>query len=241
MPTVSARPRTDDEIRALRHVSLAEWGEILRASKKILADSNQTRELMVIEEVLNRSRIARLLRNGYFDGDEPRDLLRDRPLVTPRTVDLAALRAKPEETLGGAFARHLERYELNLGLFDEPTPVLADHPDIGWVVQRNRQTHDLWHTLLGLGVLPHEEVLVHAFCWGHLGVPQSAFIVLFGAVKHMVLEARWRTLRIGLRAAYDAGHRAAPLWAVYWERHWDEPLAEVRRRLRVEPYASALD
>jgi ubiquinone biosynthesis protein COQ4 len=119
--------------------------------------------------------------------------------------------------------------------------VLADHPDIGWVVQRNRQTHDLWHTLLGLGVLPHEEVLVHAFCWGHLGVPQSVFIVLFGAVKHMVLEARWRTLRVGLRAAYDAGRRAAPLWAVYWERHWDEPLAEVRRRLRVEPYASALD
>jgi ubiquinone biosynthesis protein Coq4 len=44
--------------------------------------------------------------------------------------------------------------------------------------------------------------------------------------------------RSTLREAARAGRAAAPLLAVYWERHWEEPLPALRVRLRIRPAAS---
>jgi len=43
-------------------------------------------------------------------------------------------------------------------------------------------------------------------------------------------------LHPGVARAYAVGAAVAPLLPVMWERHWDEPLTEVRRRYRVTPY-----
>ncbi len=231
--------RTPERIKSLGRPSAAELRELVRVLVVMLSDSEQTEQLMGVEEILNRRRIAELLASDYFDSDDGRDLLRDRPILTSKTVDLDGLRALPAHTVGGAFVRHLDEHGLDLDLFDAPTPILADEPDIAWVVMRNRQTHDIWHMLLGLGVQGYEEILVHAFCLGNTGVQQSLFIVLFGAIKHMVLEARWDALARGLRGAYDMGRRAAPMWSVYWERRWHEPVDEVRARLGVAPLSAA--
>ena len=234
-PSAYIQARSPREIAALRRPSWGELAESLRVMWVVLADSNETEELMIVEEILNRGPIAQLLAGDYFGGEEGQALLRDRPLITSKTVDLSFLRALRADTLGGAFVRHLDAHALDLDVFDAPTQILDAHPDIGFVVQRNRQTHDIWHTLLGLGVQGHEEVLVHAFTLGHLGMPQSFFISTLGALKHLVLEGRWQLARHTWRAAYRAGRAAGPLWAVYWERHWEEPLEAVRARLGVQP------
>ena len=58
----------------------------------------------------------------------------------------------------------------------------------------------------------------------------SALVVLFGALKHMVLERRWGALRHSLREAYQVGRDAAPLMPVVWEDLWAAPIADVRAR-----------
>jgi ubiquinone biosynthesis protein Coq4 len=64
-------------------------------------------------------------------------------------------------------------------------------------------------------------------------------VVLFGTLKHIVLEQRWQALSRGLVEAYRIGRDAAPLLPVYWERLWTEPIDQVRRRYQVRPCTPA--
>ena len=97
-------------------------------------------------------------------------------------------------------------------------------------MRRFRQTHDVWHALLGLGITGHEEVLTHWFTYGQLQLPVSALIMVFGTLKHMVLERRWGALRHSALEAYRAGRDAAPLIGVSWEDQWEDPISVVRER-----------
>ncbi|MCZ7680550.1 MAG: hypothetical protein M5U28_18015 [Sandaracinaceae bacterium] len=52
-----------------------------------------------------------------------------------------------------------------------------------------------------------------------------------------VLEKRWPVLRKDLSPRVPPRAAAAPLLALYWERHLEEPLADIRARYRVRPLA----
>lgn len=198
-----------------------------------MLDSNRTDDLLTAEELTSVGRMHALA-PMLAASDEGREILRERPRLCSATVDFAALRDLPEGTLGRAYALHLERCGLDPDALT--TPVTRDpDPLANYLLERVRQTHDIWHTVLGLGVQGHEEVLVHAFQWPQLRMPYSALVVLFGALKHMVLEGRLAALRHALGDAVAAGRAAAPLLAVRWERRWDQPLARVREELRIRP------
>jgi ubiquinone biosynthesis protein COQ4 len=198
-----------------------------------LLDSTRTDDLLTGEEISSVGRMP-ALEGLLAASDEGRAILRERPRITSRTVDFGALRRLPAGALGRAYAEHLDRCGLDVDALS--TPVTRGRDDVAnYLLERVRQTHDIWHTLLGLGTAGHEEVLVHAFQWPQLRMPYSALVVTFGTLKHVVGEVRWRVLRHGLREAVTAGRRAAPLLPVYWERHWEEPLTSVRQRLRVTP------
>jgi ubiquinone biosynthesis protein COQ4 len=209
----------------------------LRAIVLVLHDSNRTEQIHLVEETTGRRRLARALRE-LFDGEEGRALLRDRPELCRAQVDFDALRALPEGTLGRAYVDHLDRNGITADLQARPTRHVED-PDVSYLVRRFRQTHDIWHPLLDLGIAPHEEVIIHAFSFGQLQLPVSALVVFFGSIKHLVLEQRWGALRRALGQAYRSGRDAAPLLPVYWERMWREPIAEVRRRHGVRPCVRA--
>ncbi|MEN8181782.1 MAG: Coq4 family protein [Myxococcota bacterium] len=200
---------------------------------RVLADSERTGEIHVAEELTGRGHFDNL-RQTLFDNDEGYALLQDRPELCSDQVDYDALRRLPTDTLGLAYVDHLDRNRLSADSQAAPTRYIDD-PEIAYLMRRFRQTHDVWHALVGLGTHGHEEVLLHAFSWGQLRLPVSAMVVLFGGLKHLVLEARWGTLRRGLPEAHAAGRAASPLLPVYWERHWSEPIAEVRERLRIAP------
>lgn len=161
-------------------------------------------------------------------------LLATRPELRSREVDFDQLRALGPGTLGASYVGHLDRNGLNADSQAAPT-TLIDDPDEAYVVRRFRQTHDVWHALVELGTSGHEEVLLHAFSWGQLRLPVSALVVIFGSVKHMVLEGRWRAFRHGLWEAYRAGRDAEPLMPVVWEDLWHVSLVDVRARYNVRP------
>ena len=204
-----------------------------RAVVRVLGDSTKTHEIHRVEEITGRPRYRRVLAE-LASSDAYRELLRDRPELSSHHVDFDALRALPETTLGGAYVRHLDGNHITADYQAAATQYIDD-PDMAYLMRRFRQTHDVWHALLGIGITGHEEVLTHWFSWGQLRLPVSAMIMVLGTMKHLVLERRWGTLRHSALEAYRAGRDAAPLLGVYWERLWDQPLDQVRARFGVRP------
>src|SRR5688572_6062501 len=199
-----------------------------RAVLRVLADSTRTEEIHKVEELTGRASYRKLLEVLAGDPDAQR-LLADRPELRSDQVDYAALRELPEDTLGGAYVRHLDRNAITADYQAAPTRYVDDD-DMAYLMRRFRQTHDVWHALLGLGIAGHEEVVIHWFSWGQLRLPVSAMVVFFGTLKHIVLERRWGALRRGLTEAYQVGRHAAPLLGVHWESQWADQLTEVRAR-----------
>jgi ubiquinone biosynthesis protein COQ4 len=198
-----------------------------------MADSTRTHEIHRVEEITGRPTYRRL-HAVLVDTTDGIRLLDERPELSNERVDYDALRRLPPDTLGGAYARHLDDNDLTAD-YQASATRHVDDPDLAYLMRRYRQTHDVWHALLGLGIAGHEEVVIHAFSYGQLRLPVSAMIMLFGSLKHMVLERRWGCLRHSLHEAYRAGRDAAPLMPVIWEDQWSEPLAAVRTRYRVTP------
>ena len=200
---------------------------------RVLADSNRTDEIHRVEEITGRPRFRELLRQ-MADTPEGRRLLTERPELSSAHVDYDRLRRLPATTLGGAYARHLDDNGITAD-YQAAATQLVDDPDMAYLMRRFRQTHDVWHALLGIGITGHEEVLIHWFSYGQLRLPVSALIMLFGTIKHLALEKRWTALRRSTLDAYHAGRDAAPLMPVTWEDQWEAPLEEVRARYNVRP------
>lgn len=206
---------------------------VARAVVRVLGDSNQTSEIHRVEEITGRPKYRRLLAQLRDDPDGQR-LLEERPELSSDFVDYEALRRMPPTKLGGAYVRHLDGNSITAD-YQAAQTRHVDDPDMAYLMRRFRQTHDVWHALLDLGITGHEEVVIHAFSWGQLRLPVSALVVALGSMKHIVLEKRWGALRHSLREAYEVGRDAEPLIKVIWEDLWDEPLEAVRARYHVRP------
>jgi ubiquinone biosynthesis protein COQ4 len=200
---------------------------------RVLGDSTKTHEIHRVEEITGRPRYREVLRE-LERTVEGRRLMAERPELSSDHVDYDALRALPESTLGGAYARHLDRNSITAD-YQAAVTRHVDDPDMAYLMRRFRQTHDVWHALLGLGIAGHEEVVIHWFSFGQLRLPVSMLIMTFGTMKHLVLERRWGTLRHSAMDAYRVGRDAAPLLPVCWEDHWADELDDVRATYRVEP------
>ncbi len=204
-----------------------------RAVVRVLGDSDLTSEIHRVEEITGRPAYRKLLAELKHDPDGRR-ILDERPELSSRMVDYEALRRLPAPTLGSAYVRHLDGNGLSADYQAALTRHVEDE-EMAYLMRRFRQTHDVWHALLDIGVTGHEEVVIHAFTWGQMRLPVSAMVVTLGSIKHIVLERRWGALRHSLREAYEVGRDAAPLIKVIWEDEWELPLAEVRARYNVRP------
>src|SRR5262245_60221576 len=208
-----------DRARGWRHARRMDVQRLVKdayrvglATVRVLGDSTKTHEIHRVEEITGQPRLRRALRE-LADSAEGRRLLAERPELPTDRVDYDRWRRLSATTLGGAYARHLDGNGITAD-YQAAATRHVDDPDIAYLMRRFRQTHDVWHALLGLGITGHEEVLIHWFSFGQLQLPVSALIMLFGSLKHLVLERRWRALRHSMLEAYRAGRDAAPLLPV---------------------------
>lgn len=198
----------------------------LAAGLRLLRDPRDTQQVFVLAAAVDRPHLDSLLAR-VNDLPEGRALLREQPAIDSKSVDFARLRALPADTLGGAYARMLEREGLDPDLF-QPPPLLS--PELTYLVQRIRQSHDIWHVVTGLSTSVPDEIALQAFTHAQLRNRTSRLIVRFGALFHGLREP---SLRARVRAFQRAGSRCAFLLVVRWEELWDMRLDELRRRLGV--------
>lgn len=171
---------------------------------------------------------ARMLEHLRQDPDVRR-MLQERYL-RGKTPNLDELRTLPAGTLGREYVRHIEDYGFNPGYYQPLKPV----DDLTYALARVRETHDIWHVVLGFYPTPIGEIGLKAFELTQLQRPMAGVIVAGGILRHLAIGfEQFSDVLAAIAGGYELARQARPLLAERWEEHWDEPVDSIRARLHV--------
>lgn len=167
-----------------------------------------------------------------------RQIMHERPRINLSTVDWCALSMMPIDSLGYNLWHHF--YTNNI-LEDVPLnePIVRWDEQTEYAKWRYRETHDIRHVLMGVGIAGHEEVILQTFQCAQQFQILSAGIVLGGALKHAVLDGKLWALLKGIPQAWRNGRRAKFLSNVHYEALWATPLDDIRAQLNITPVGNA--
>ncbi len=199
----------------------------IHAVRGLNKDPNRLDLVFVLGESVNRLAFPRVWSQFESDAVGAR-VLEERPAIDSAHVDLDALTRLPDGTLGREYARFLHDNELTLDVFKAP---LGVDPRIAYLVQRIRQTHDVWHVVTGYTPDIPGEVLLQAFTFAQLKTPSSLMIAIVGATRIAVRGGLSFLPR--LANAFKRGARTKKMAPMYWEEHWGDSVESVRAMLSV--------
>ncbi|THH08930.1 hypothetical protein EW145_g2375 [Phellinidium pouzarii] len=170
------------------------------------------------------------LRERMLESAEGRRILKQRPRINTRTVDMSALAALPENTFGRSYVSWLEHCNVTP---DSREPVhYIDDPELAYVMQRYRECHDLYHCVLSLPVDGLSEIAVKAFEAANLGLPMAAMSATLGHLR-LSPQRRTRYFQEYLPWALRCGGSAQNLITVYWEERWAQDIGELKKELGI--------
>jgi ubiquinone biosynthesis protein COQ4 len=196
-----------------------------RTLKRLRQNPGDTELALDAAVLLNGGQLPRVV--AAFEANaEGRELLRTRPAIDTDHVDLDALAALPEGTLGRSYVEFLRARGLTPEIFTPPRQVRDER--VRYLAQRIRQTHDLWHVLTGYDTNVFGEVELQAFTFAQLRLPFSFLVAVFGLFKQQPFSPA-AIARVW--AAYRRGRRAQPLAWRMWERQFATPLPQLRASL----------
>ena len=163
------------------------------------------------------------------DSEDGRRMLAERPSLQGKALDLGALGRLPEGTLGREFARYFQ--DNKISPFETTFEI---RNDIDYIGKRYRETHDLLHVLTGYHTDVVGEMEVQAYALGNLGIRTAVLILLFSTPLTLLRSqpglTRSEYLR-RLRTAYRRGRESGQFLPVWFERHWETPVATLSAQL----------
>lgn len=194
-------------------------------------------DLAAVQDTLDGPAFARAARMMAKDPDG-RALLAARPALGVHNTDWEALRHLPTESFGYNIWHHFHDNGF-MGGFELEPPLVTFGPDAEFAKDRYRATHDVRHVLTGVGVEGYEEVVLQTFQCAQLPQILSVLIMVFGGIKHALIDGQGRALLRAMPRAWRAGRRARFLLHMPVEQLFALPLAEVRRMYRLDPVGEA--
>ncbi|KAG1841008.1 Coq4-domain-containing protein [Suillus subalutaceus] len=169
------------------------------------------------------------LRDIMLESPEGRRILKEMPRINSQTLDLKKLGSLPENTFGRAYVGWLDTCKVTP---DSREPVhYIDDPELAYVMQRYRETHDFYHALFGFKVSALPELALKAFEFTNLGFPMTALSL--GASIRLKPHQRARLWGEFVPWAARCGSHARCLLTVYWEERWGQDLDEMKKEFGV--------
>jgi ubiquinone biosynthesis protein Coq4 len=203
------------------------WSRALRALARVMANPDETDQVLVFSNLANAGRHRSDRLNYFYDDPRGARLFAEKRTLDSKTVDLDALEKLPDGTLGRAYAKFMKAHGLTPDVFDGSPDDVHDER-VAYVIQRMRQTHDLWHVVTHCETDPAGEIALQAFTFAQVKAPSSAILAALGTLRTLRFT---RDVFRDARALYRRGLAAQPLVLFPWEDHWSTPLTEVRRLL----------
>jgi ubiquinone biosynthesis protein COQ4 len=207
------------------------WRRALQALGRVLTNPTETEQVLVFSSYINAGTNKKRL-TFFFDDPSGKRLYEEQRALDSHTIDLDALAKLPEDTLGYAYAKFMRLHRLTPDVFDG-TPVEISDPRRAYVIQRMRQTHDLWHVVTNAETDPAGEVALQAFTFAQVGAPSAGILAALGTLKALRYT---RAILRDVATLYRRGVKAQQLAVFPWEDHWATPLAEVRKLLGLPSY-----
>ena len=202
------------------------WSRALRALARVMKTPEDTDQVLVFSQHANAGTMSERI-DQFFSDPAGAMLYAEKRAIDSRTIDLDTLAALPEGTLGHAYAHFLKARGFTPEVFDGPPRDIAD-PRYSYVIQRVRQTHDLWHVVTGHDTNRAGEVALQAFTYAQLRAPSTFILSALGMLRSLREKP---SLPRDVARAFLTGRKADPLIAFPWEDHWATPLVEVRAML----------
>mmetsp|Transcript_28287 Transcript_28287/g.45819 ORF Transcript_28287/g.45819 Transcript_28287/m.45819 type:complete len:230 (-) Transcript_28287:774-1463(-) len=174
----------------------------------------------------------RQMRDNMAGDPTGRLILKERPRVTDKTVNLPAISLLPKGTFGKAYADFMTGHHYSP---DERPPVrFVEDEELAYVLQRYREAHDFWHVLLGMPPTVLGELAVKWVEATQTGLPMALLSSLIGPLRLSISEQQFLSSQIVPWAIQCA--RSCPyLLNVYYEKLLEEDLSSLRERLKFVP------
>jgi ubiquinone biosynthesis protein COQ4 len=148
-----------------------------------------------------------------------------------QTPDLDALLRLPENSLGYIYAAKMKAANFDPEFYRK----IHIENDGTYLALRQRQTHDIWHTVTGFGTDLAGEIAVQGFVLAQTHGPLSLAIMTAALLNTLLKCNEQLTLMVeAMNRGYQMGLKAKPFLAQKWEEHWEKPLSEWRAELGVE-------
>ena len=159
-----------------------------------------------------------------------RRILRDRPRITSKSLNLEYLRSLPDNSVGRAYVTWLDREGVSP---DTRSAVrYIDNEECAYVMQRYRECHDFYHALTGLPIFREGEVALKAFEFANTLLPMTGLSI--GSVATLKPDERARFWEIYGPWAVRNGVNAKEVINVYWEEELEGDVVKLRERLGIE-------
>lgn len=214
-----------------------DWGSAWRALRKLLRNGDDTVQVFRIMRALNGDTSQKNYRK-LLDRPGGGELAYARVELSERFADRAWLDSMPDGSVGAHYRAFLDKTGFSAqGLADIS---YADnsgwrelkHP-YAWYGRRERDIHDIWHTLTGYTAEEHlGEACLVAFSFAQTRGLGWAFIAGGAALKSL-RETGERKFAAAVLEGYRHGKQAAWLSGEDYETLMFEPLEEARKRLNI--------
>ena len=171
-------------------------------------------------------------------------IIRDR-FLAEAPHDIEALAKLPEGTLGHSHAKFIKHFGIPVVFY--PGELLKQWrsgavSDETYLRMRARETHDIWHTVLGIPPDGYGEMEISTVYLRQMNLPLSGILLAVGfPFMTLQLPHGYQDLMESVVKGWTVGGRSKPLIGARWEEMWSLPISEVRRRLGVEVTKEAWD
>jgi ubiquinone biosynthesis protein COQ4 len=154
----------------------------------------------------------------------------------PAPIDLDALEALPEGTLGHVYAHQLRSQGLTPDSLIDPKPIQSPQD---YIVHRLRETHDIVHVLTGFGTDGDGELGLQAFNLAQNRSPLAVMLIFGGLLATLQNDEPLEPLLKALTRGFELGLKAPCVIAYKLEEGWNRPLADWQRELALPVSAGA--
>lgn len=204
----------------------------LRHFVKVVRDPSQLDDILAFVAGFEEAELIAPMTAHFAQSPRSAAALQARPRVGK--IDLEALAALPEGSLGQRFAAHM-RAE---GLDPAAIPVLPAEDAVSYTFAHLHEVHDIWHVVTGFGTDTAGELGLQAFNAAQFPTRLGIALVAAGLLNALLYNWEDRHARMDeISRGWTLGRHTPHLFGVDWALEWETPLGDLRQRLQLPRHA----